>query len=118
MALDAGSISVNSETGAHSGSGAAYDMLDAWWTAEGASRYDGAATSTIVAVMEEGPTTARPGEPLAKLVDRMQKRRVSSIIVSTPDGVFAGVLRREDGERRLAEEGTTGDSGEGSAANS
>jgi hypothetical protein len=33
----------------------------------------------------------------------MQKRRAGSIIVSTANGVLVGVLRREDGERRLSE---------------
>jgi hypothetical protein len=33
----------------------------------------------------------------------LQKRRTGSIVVSTAEGVLVGVLRREDGERRLAE---------------
>ena len=65
---------------------------------------EGDAAQTVAAVMEAGPTTARPGEPLAKLIDRMQKRRVGSIILTTPDGVFVGVLRRADGEQFLAEQ--------------
>jgi CBS domain-containing protein len=63
----------------------------------------GDAGQTVEAVMEAGPTTVRPGEPLEALIGRMQQRRVGSIIVSTADGVLVGVLRREDGERRLAE---------------
>jgi Mg/Co/Ni transporter MgtE len=58
---------------------------------------------TVEAVMEAGPTTVRPSEPLAALVERMQKRKARSIVVSTASGVLVGVLRREDGERRLAE---------------
>jgi CBS domain-containing protein len=64
---------------------------------------DGDAEQTVEAVMEAGPTTVRPSEPLAALIERMRKRRVGSIVVSSPDGVLVGVLRREDGERRLAE---------------
>ena len=45
--------------------------------------------------MEAGPTTVRPSEPLDALIGRMQKRRTSSIIVSTANGVLVGVLRRE-----------------------
>jgi CBS domain-containing protein len=59
---------------------------------------------TVEAVMEAGPTTVHPSEPLAALIGRMKKRKVSAIVVSTPDGVLVGVLRREDGERRLAAE--------------
>ncbi len=64
---------------------------------------DGDAEQTVEAVMEAGPTTVRPSEPLDTLIERMQKRRTGSIIVSTAEGVLVGVLYREDGERRLAE---------------
>ena len=57
---------------------------------------------TAEAVMEAGPTTVRPSEPLDALIERMQKRKTGSIVVSTANGVLVGVLRREDGERRLA----------------
>ena len=58
---------------------------------------------TVEAVMEAGPTTIRPSEPLDTLIERMRKRRTGSIVVSTADGVLVGVLRREDGERRLSQ---------------
>ena len=64
---------------------------------------DGDREQAVETVMEAGPTTVRPSEPLAELIGRMQKRNTGSIIVSTADGVLVGVLRREDGERRLAE---------------
>jgi CBS domain-containing protein len=63
---------------------------------------DGDPEQTVDVVMESGPTTVRPSEPLPALIERMQKRRVSSIVVTTSDGELIGVLRREDGERRLA----------------
>ena len=56
--------------------------------------------------MEAGPTTVRPSEPLDALIGRMQKRKVESIVVSTAGGVLVGVLRRDDGERRLSERKT------------
>jgi CBS domain-containing protein len=56
---------------------------------------------TAESVMEPGPTTVRPSEPLRDLVERMQKRRVGTIVVTTPDGVLVGELRRGDGERTL-----------------
>lgn len=64
---------------------------------------DGDPEQTVEAVMEAGPTTVRPSEPLDALITRMQKRRAGSIVVSTADGVLVGVLRREDGERRLSQ---------------
>jgi CBS domain-containing protein len=57
---------------------------------------------TAESVMDPGPTTVRPSEPLADLVNRMQDRRVATMVVTTPDGILVGVLRREDGEKRLA----------------
>ena len=64
---------------------------------------DGDPEQTVEAVMESGPTTIRPSEPLDALIGRMQKRKVESIVVSTATGVLVGVLRRADGERRLSE---------------
>ncbi len=58
---------------------------------------------TVEAVIEAGPTTVRPSESLAALIERMQKRKARSIVVSTAGGVLVGVLHRDDGERRLAE---------------
>lgn len=52
MALSAGSISINEETGEHTGSGASYDMLDAWWTNYGSSLYSGQSTAIVVAVKQ------------------------------------------------------------------
>jgi CBS domain-containing protein len=64
---------------------------------------NGAADATAESVMEAGPTTDRPSEPLQDLVKRMQDGKVGSIVVTTPEGVLVGVLLREDGEKRLAE---------------
>jgi Mg/Co/Ni transporter MgtE len=64
---------------------------------------DGDPEQAAEAVMEAGPTSVRPSEPLDALIGRMQKRKAKSIVVSTATGVLVGVLRREDGERRLAE---------------
>ena len=64
---------------------------------------DGDGEQTVDTVMEAGPTTVRPSEPLDALIIRMQQRRAGSIIVSTADGVLVGVLRREDGERQLSD---------------
>jgi CBS domain-containing protein len=59
-------------------------------------------------VMENGPTTVRPDELLAPLVERMQKRNVSSILVATPDGVLVGVIERAAAEAYLAARAKSG----------
>ncbi len=55
----------------------------------------------VEAVMESGPSTIRPDEPLEDILSRMQKRNVPTIIVTQHDGVLIGLLLREDAERRL-----------------
>ena len=52
-------------------------------------------------IMENGPTTVRPDELLGPLVERMQKRKVASILVTTPDGVLIGNIERTDAEAYL-----------------
>jgi len=45
-------------------------------------------------VMEPGPTTIRPSDDLAEVRERMIKRKVQTLLVSTPAGVLLGVLAR------------------------
>jgi CBS domain-containing protein len=47
------------------------------------------------AVMDSGPTTVRAHEPLQPLLDRMVRRHVSEMIVSTPEGELLGVVYRD-----------------------
>lgn len=54
-------------------------------------------------VMETGPTTVRPTEPAKPLLERMEKRNVPEIMVTTKKGKLVGVARRQD-LRRLVEE--------------
>jgi len=65
---------------------------------------------TIVeSVMQPGPATVRPSEALVELVKRMSDHDVDTMIVTTSDGRFVGVLRRVDAERVLpADEGGAG----------
>ena len=56
---------------------------------------------TVDEVMEAGPTTARPDEALAGLVERMQRAGVGQIIVTSPDGRLIGILRRDEAEALL-----------------
>jgi CBS domain-containing protein len=43
-------------------------------------------------VMRLGPTTIRPSENLAAVRERMRARRVSELLVTTPDGELLGFL--------------------------
>ena len=54
-------------------------------------------------VMESGPTTTRPDDPLEVITERLQGRQVDSILVTTSDGRLVGILYREDAERMLDE---------------
>ena len=47
-------------------------------------------------VMEPGPTTVRAHEPLAPLLERMTRRHVDEMIVTTPEGELLGVVRRTE----------------------
>jgi CBS domain-containing protein len=55
-------------------------------------RVDPADGRAIEEVMEPGPATVRADADLAETTDRMKQRSVTSLIVSTPDGVLLGVL--------------------------
>ena len=54
-------------------------------------------------VMEPGPSTVRPDEPLATLVPRLRNKRVKRMIVTTPDGRLVGIAEAAAAERALAE---------------
>ncbi|MDQ4076293.1 MAG: CBS domain-containing protein [Chloroflexota bacterium] len=53
-------------------------------------------------VMEAGPTTIRPNTSLESITERMQKKKVESILVTTAEGRLIGVLYRADAEQQLA----------------
>ena len=57
----------------------------------------------VEAAMESGPATYRPNTLLQEVTERMRKRRVTSVLVTTSDGRLVGLLYRRDAERRLAE---------------
>ena len=58
----------------------------------------------VEVLMESGPTSVRPDVPLADITERMQRRKVQSVLVTTSEGRLVGILRREDAEAMLAEE--------------
>ncbi len=59
--------------------------------------------ATVESVMESGPTTTRPDDPLEAITERLQSARVASILVTTSDGRLVGTLYRRDAEQRLKE---------------
>jgi CBS domain-containing protein len=54
-------------------------------------------------VMESGPATVRPGEELGPLLERLRRRDIPAILVTTPEGVLMGILRRDDAARAMAQ---------------
>lgn len=59
---------------------------------------DADADAVAEAVMEPGPSTVRPDASVARLVKRMEKGNLKTMVVSTPEGVLLGVLRLEDAQ--------------------
>lgn len=57
--------------------------------------------TTAEQVAEPGPTTIRPGTPLAEIVERMKKAHVDDVLVSTAEGRFLGILYLEDAESHM-----------------
>ncbi len=55
--------------------------------------------ATVEEAMRLGPTTFRPDTPVEKVAERMRKRGVSAVLVTTSDGKLVGVLYRDDAER-------------------
>ena len=54
-----------------------------------------AATGAVAEqVMRPGPVTVRPLEPLAALLQRMEKANVTEMVVTSSEGVLLGVVRR------------------------
>jgi len=71
-----------------------------------ADHFDENTSSTVDAVMEEGPTTVRADTDTRELYVRMQARGTEHVIVSTPEGHLLGIAHRSalrsalDHERR------------------
>ena len=63
-------------------------------------RLDPADTRPAEEAMEPGPVTIRPDADLAETTERMRGRGVSSLIVSTPDGVLLGVVHIEPNQEQ------------------
>ncbi|MGH2748818.1 MAG: CBS domain-containing protein [Actinomycetota bacterium] len=62
----------------------------------------GPAEAPVENVMEPGPTTIRPREPAKGLLERMRKRNVPALIVTTSKGRLLGAATQEALERLLS----------------
>jgi predicted transcriptional regulator len=62
----------------------------------GKAALDSDANVTVDAAMEPGPSTVRADVSLESLRDRLDKRGFKTAVVTTPDGVLLGVVRRQD----------------------
>jgi CBS domain-containing protein len=56
-------------------------------------------TSPVEEAMRNGPATFRPNEPVGKMVEGMQDRGATAVLVTTSDGKLVGLLYRADAER-------------------
>jgi CBS domain-containing protein len=54
---------------------------------------------SVEEVMEPGPTTVRPHEPAGPLLERMRKKNVAAVIVTTNKGRLVGAVTQEALER-------------------
>jgi CBS domain-containing protein len=61
----------------------------------GPQELDGATDVAVEDVMQPGPTTVRAHEALGPLLERMAKRGVTEMIVTTPEGRLLGVIHRD-----------------------
>jgi CBS domain-containing protein len=62
----------------------------------------GSDETTVEVVMEPGPTTVRASEPAKGLLERMKKKRVPAVIVTTNEGRLMGTVTQEALERLLS----------------
>lgn len=82
-------------------------VLDCDGMAIGRIRGDGFdvdADHLVVDVMETGPSTVRPDQPLQALVQRMDQANAPNVIVTTPQGELLGILLKDEASRLLAGE--------------
>lgn len=52
-------------------------------------------------VMEPGPSTFRPNVPLLEMAEYMQRHKLDDALVTTSDGRFVGVVKREEVEEAV-----------------
>jgi Mg/Co/Ni transporter MgtE len=63
---------------------------------------EGDGERTAEDAMEPGPSTIRADTELESLAERMRRRDLTSLPVTTPEGELMGVVRRDDLEEELS----------------
>ena len=63
----------------------------------------GSPDAPVEHVMEPGPTTVRPSEPAKGLLERMRKKHVPAVIISTNKGRLMGVVTQRALENLVSE---------------
>ena len=58
--------------------------------------------TTLEQIMDPGPATFRPHVPLEEMSASMEKRRASSVLVTTSEGKLIGAIRRQDIEKNTS----------------
>jgi hypothetical protein len=58
--------------------------------------------STAEEMMEPGPSTVRFSIELGALVERLHARDFNFAVVTTPEGILVGIVRRSEAERHLS----------------
>lgn len=62
----------------------------------------GSADDPVELVMEPGPSTVRPKEPAGALLERMKKRKVPAVVVTTKKGRLLGAATQQALERLVS----------------
>jgi predicted transcriptional regulator len=66
----------------------------------GPSELDSDPDAVVESVMKSGPITIRPNTSCEAILQRLQKGKMDSLLVTTADGELLGVLNRQDVEER------------------
>lgn len=67
------------------------------------SAFDGDPDAYVEDVMEPGPTTARPDTEAEALSERLRRREIPSIVITTSDGRLLGTFRVDEVQQDLEE---------------
>lgn len=67
----------------------------------GERAFSGGQDVSVEDAMTLGPSTIRPSARLTDMVERMRKRNLTYLPVTTSDGRFVGLLTRQDAEEAL-----------------
>lgn len=67
-----------------------------------AKNLEGPSDQRVELVMEPGPTTVRPTEPAEGLLERMKRRKVPAVLVTSKDGRLVGAVTQHALEQLIS----------------